>query len=382
MTAVTAAKIDIYLFRAAIKEPIRTSFGIIPARTVVLLRVEDKDGAHGWGEVWANFPPCGAENKVRLLESLILPMALGRTWDQPAAAWLDLTTRARRHALQSAEPGNFAACIAGIDVALWDLAARKAGVPLWQALGGKAAPAPLRAYASNLNPKGAPEYVAQCRERGYTAFKMKVAFDLASDLDNVRRISSSLKPGERFMIDANQGWDLADAKRAIMAYNDFPLDWIEEAICADDPPEQWAELAMLARVPLAGGENVLGLRDFDQIISAGHLGVIQPDICKWGGLTGCRAVAERALKAGRKYCPHWLNSGIGLNAAAHLLGAVGGPGMLEHDALENPLQAVLAEPFPALKDGCYAVPTGPGLGVEPNLAAAKQWLDLHREVRA
>ncbi|MGE0767773.1 MAG: enolase C-terminal domain-like protein, partial [Hyphomicrobiaceae bacterium] len=237
--------------------------------------------------------------------------------------------------------------------------------------------APLMAYASNLNPKGAPEYVAMCRERGYRAFKLKVAFDLASDLANVREIVSGLEDGERFMIDANQGWDLATARPAVEAFSQFPLDWIEEAIPADDPPEHWAELAMLSRVPLAGGENLMGFPAFDAAINAGHLGVIQPDICKWGGISGCAAVARRAEAAGRRYCPHWLNSGLGLHAAAHVLAAVGGDGLLEHDAMENPLQSVLAQPFPPLVDGRFALTDAPGLGVDPDLRQASRFL-VHR----
>src|SRR6185295_6532136 len=116
------------------------------------------------------------------------------------------------------------------------------------------------------------------------------------------------------------------------AFSRYPLQWIEEAICADDPPGHWKTLAMLSRVPLAGGENLLGFAAFDDAIERGHLGVIQPDLCKWGGLSGCLPVARRAVAAGRRYCPHWLNSGVGLLAAAHLLAAVGGDGLLEHDA--------------------------------------------------
>lgn len=375
-------RIDVFCYRAPIKEPIVTSFGSIPARVALLIRAEDKDGAHGWGEVWANFPPCGAENKARLLESIVVPMAIGRTYSSPRSAWIELTQRMRRNAIQSAEPGPFAACIAGLDVALWDLVARRAGVPLWRALGRAHAPSPLPAYASNLNPNGAPDYVAACRERGYRAFKLKVAFDLASDLENVRRICGDLRAGERFMIDANQGWDLATARPAVEAFSHYPLEWIEEAICVDDRAEHWAELAMLSRVPLAGGENVLGLAAFDTIINAGHLGVIQPDLCKWGGLSGCLPVAQRAVKAGRRYCPHWLNSGVGLLAAAHLLAVAGGDGLLEHDAMENPLQAVLAQPFPALSDGCFTIPEGAGLGVEPDLSGAKPFLVSHYEFSA
>ena len=373
---------EIYHFKAPITEPIITSFGSIPARNALLVRIEDKDGAFGWGEVWANFPPAGAESKVRLLETILIPATLGRSWTTPTAALIDLTQRMRRNAIQSGEPGPFASCIAGIEVALSDLAARKAGLPLWKALGRKNAPEPLLASASNLNPKGAAEYVAMCRERGYRAFKLKVAFDLKSDLANVREITAGLKSGERLMIDANQGWDLVTARPAVEAFSQFPLDWIEEAIPADDPPEHWAELAMLSRVPLAGGENIIGFAAFDAAINEGHLGVIQPDICKWGGISGCFAVARRAVAKGLKYCPHWLNSGLGLHAAAHVLAAVGGGGLLEHDAMENPLQSVLAQPFPPLVDGRFALTDGAGLGVTPDLRAANAFLVHHSEHRA
>jgi L-alanine-DL-glutamate epimerase-like enolase superfamily enzyme len=108
--------------------------------------------------------------------------------------------------------------------------------------------------------------------------------------------------------------------------------------------------------------------------------VIQPDICKWGGISSCVAVARRAIAAGRRYCPHWLNSGIGLHAAAHVLAAVGGDGLLEHDAMENPLQAVLAEPFPPLVNGRFALTDAPGLGVAPNLLEARSFL-VHQSER-
>jgi D-galactarolactone cycloisomerase len=375
--SVAPARIELFHYKAAIGQPIVTSFGSIPARNALLIRVEDRDGAFGWGEVWANFPPSGAESKLRLLETVILPMLSGRTWSSPAAAWIDLTQRMGRNAIQSGEPGPFASCIAGIEVALSDLAARKAGLPLWKALGRSTKPEPVMAYASNLNPDGAPEYVAMCRERGYRAFKLKVAFDMKSDLANVREITSALKPGERFMIDANQGWELSTARPAVEAFSAFPLDWIEEPIPANDPPEHWAELAILSRIPLAGGENLIGFQEFDAAINSGYLGVIQPDICKWGGITGCAAVARRAVAAGRRYCPHWLNSGLGLHAAAHVLAAVGGDGLLEHDAMENPLQAVLAQPFPPLIDGRFALTCAPGLGVTPDLPGARSFL-VHR----
>src|SRR5580692_2450513 len=78
-------RIELFHYQAAIRQPIVTSFGSIPARNALLIRIEDADGAFGWGEVWANFPPSGAESKLRLLETVILPMAHGRIWTSPAA---------------------------------------------------------------------------------------------------------------------------------------------------------------------------------------------------------------------------------------------------------------------------------------------------------
>jgi D-galactarolactone cycloisomerase len=131
---------------------------------------------------------------------------------------------------------------------------------------------------------------------------------------------------------------------------------------------------MLSTAAIAGGENVSGFAGFASLINQGSHRVVQPDLLKWGGITGCLAVGRQAVAKGLTYCPHWLGSGIGLLASAHLLAAVGGPGVLEHDVMENPLREVLAAPFPRVKDGLFPLPSTPGLGVEPDLDAASKWL--------
>ena len=376
------AKIDTYLFRAEVAEPVKTSFGSIPRRSALLVRVEDADGAHGWGEVWCNFPPYGADNKMRLYETVIAPAALAGTYENPADAWHTLTARTERWAIQGGEPGPFAACIAGLDLALWDLTARRAGVPLRRLLAGDAAADSVPAYASGLNPDTARATVARCRDAGFRAFKVKVAFGTETDIATVSGLAGDLRPGERLMVDANQGWDLPEARRAVPRLGAYGLGWIEEPIPANRPAAEWAELAMLSPVPLAGGENVMGYDGFASLIGDGHHGVVQPDMLKWGGLTGAHAVGRRAVAAGRSYCPHWLGTGLGLLAAAQVLAAVGGPGMLEHDVMENPLREILAQPFPRVAAGTFTLPDTPGLGIEPDLDSAAQWLVTHREHRA
>lgn len=376
------ARIETFLYRAEVTEPVKTSFGSIPRRSALLLRVEDTEGAHGWGEVWCNFPPYSADNKLRLFDTVIAPAALAGCYADAVDAWHQLTARTARWAIQGGEPGPFAACIAGLDLALWDLAARRAGKPLRALLAGDGVRDTVPAYASGLNPDTAAAAVARCREAGFRAFKVKVAFGPEIDDAVVAGLARDLRDGERLMVDANQGWDLPEARRAVPRLGAHGLGWIEEPIPADRRAAEWAELAMLSPVPLAGGENVMGYEGFAALIGNGHHGVVQPDMLKWGGVTGAHAVGRRAVAAGRSYCPHWLGSGLGLLAAAQVLAAVGGPGLLEHDVMENPLREALAQPFPRVAAGSLPLPSGPGLGVEPDLAAAEPWLVARLEHRA
>jgi L-alanine-DL-glutamate epimerase-like enolase superfamily enzyme len=376
------ARIEIFLYRAEIREAVKLSFGSIARRSALVLRVEDADGAHGWGEVWCNFPPYSADNKMRLMENVIAPAALRGTFDGAADAWQRLVAATRRWAIQTGEHGPIAACLAGLDLALWDLTARKAGVPLRHLIGAPVDRRQVRAYASGLNPDTALETMERAREAGFTAFKVKVGFGLDQDIRVIERMSTALRAGERLMVDANQAWEMDAARRAVPRMNAYELGWIEEPILADSLPGEWAELAMLSSAPLAGGENIAGFADFQALIAARSHQVVQPDLLKWGGVTGCLGVARAAVASGLTYCPHWLGAGLGLMAAAQLLAAVGGPGLLEHDVMENPLREVLAQPFPRVRDGVLPLPAGPGLGAEPDLGAASAFLLGRQELTA
>ena len=365
------AKVESSVYRTPIETPVRTSFGVMRDRPAVLVRVEDVDGAVGWGEAWCNFPSNGAEYRARLINAVLAPILVGHTWDHPAHAFRHLTDRLKILALQAGEPGPVAQAIAGIDIALWDLAGRRAGLPLWRLLGGDHGDA-VAVYASGLNPD--PEQaVALASVRyaeGYRAFKLKVGFGRERDLGNLRTLREALGPDTILMVDANQAWDREQAIAMSQVMDRFALEWLEEPIPADSPLESWTQLAAQSPVPLAGGEN---LRDeaFDRMIASGVLQVIQPDIAKWGGFSGCFPLARKIIAAGRRYCPHCLGGGISLIASAHLLAAAGGDGFLEVDANPNPLRAGLAVPFPHPQNGYMKVPDTPGLGVDPDVEALR-----------
>ena len=86
-TDLTLARIDVHVLRCPIATPVRTSFGVMHDRPAVLVRIEDTDGAHGWGEVWCNFPSCGAEHRARLVETVIAPLALDVHFESPRACF-------------------------------------------------------------------------------------------------------------------------------------------------------------------------------------------------------------------------------------------------------------------------------------------------------
>jgi D-galactarolactone cycloisomerase len=367
-------RIEISCFRHPLKQPLRTVFGLVESRPALTLRIEDSDGAEGYGEIWCNFPQPGAEYRARLAAS-VLPRALkGVSSADPFATWTTLRERLHRLALQAGEPGPADQIASGVDIALHDLAARKAGVPLAVRLGGKRRSLPV--YASGIDSREAPCMMAAARAQGYRAFKLRVGFGRVSDKRSVAAAYRALQPGETLMADANQAWDVDEACYMAEAFAAYQLVWLEEPIAADRPGSEWLRVAAASMAPLAGGENLRSAMDFDEAIAGSFLGVIQPDICKWGGLSACLDVARKAQAARKRYCPHYLGGGIGLAASAHLLSAVGGDGLLEVDVNDNALREAFAGPVLPLRNGMVELPDAPGLGYRPDIQGAKEMRTL------
>jgi L-alanine-DL-glutamate epimerase-like enolase superfamily enzyme len=359
------ARVEAMVFRAPISTPVETSFGAMTNRPAVVVRVEDTDGAVGWGEVWCNFPNVGAEHRARMLESYVAPLLLSRSWPGPAAAFAELTARLHVLGLQCGEPGTIAQIVAGTDVALWDVAGKLLGQPLWKLFGGGPT---IRPYASGINPTRPEKTAAAKREEGYRAFKLKIGFGGERDLANLKALREMLGPDMPLMADANQGWDAQTTLSMLPRLEEFNLDWLEEPVPADTPWPVWQKLAGKARMPLAAGENLRGEAMFGEALQSKAIGVFQPDLGKWGGFSGCVPLGRRVNKEGRLFCPHWLGGGIGLAASMHLKAAVGGPGYLEVDSNENPLREALGGPLPDIVDGTVTLSDRPGLGIEPDIA--------------
>jgi len=339
-------------------------------RPAVFVRVEDDDGECGWGEVWCNFPAVGAEHRTRIINEMLAPMLVGRAITHPSDVFEDLSARTSVLALQSGEPGPFAQAIAGIDIAVWDLFGKRAGQPLWRMLGGSSGR--MRVYASGINPSGTMAMAEAAIRRGHRAFKLKIGFDPARDLDNLRDLRKLAGDG-LLAADVNQGWSIEQALKFAPPLEAFKLAWLEEPLRADRPWGEWRSLQKCYAPPLAGGENIAGRENFSAALAAGVLTVVQPDAAKWGGITGCIEVARDVVALKRTYCPHFLGAGIGLLASAHLLAGSGGGGWLEVDSNDNPLRQDFCGAVADVSDGEIVLPETPGLGIEPDFAGIEKY---------
>jgi D-galactarolactone cycloisomerase len=336
---------------------------ITAIRTVValLVAVQDDDGVEGWGEVWCNFPRFGFRHRARLLREVFAPALVNRTFPSPAAAWAHMTAMSNVLRLQSGESGPVAAVIAGIDIALHDIVARRAMQPLWRMLGGTSGR--VRVYASLGRSDDCRPAVERALARGFRAFKLRSSGTIADHVAVVRPIRALVGPSCELMLDLNSSWEASAALATIGELAPDALAWLEEPLPVDAPADTWRRLAEAAPMPLAGGENMVTPQMFDAALANRALAVLQPDVTKWGGLSGGLPLARRIVADGRRYCPHMFTGAPGVLASAALLAAsTSADGTLEYGVNHNPVRDCLLDHAP--EDGVLDLGERPGIGIE------------------
>ena len=363
-------RIEAWALRAPIATPVVTSFGTMRDRPAVFVRVTGAEGAQGWGEVWCNFPGVGAEHRARLLIDTVAPLVLSQDWPDVATLWQTLNAKLRVLAIQTGEPGPLAQCVAAIDLAAWDLVARRAGQPLWRMLGGTSGTA--RVYASGLHPDEALALAVQQRERGHRAFKMKVGFAPEKDESRLRELRARPRRRGHAYARRQPGLGRHAGTRAhcrAAGRHPHPADLDGRAHQRRPHADDWAALARGSALPLAAGENVRGVADFEALLATRALAFVQPDVGKWDGLTACREVALRAPQHGATFCPRWLGGPLGLVASMHLRAALGDAGYVEWDANPNPVHAPWPSNCRSVRKGRIALGEAPALGLAIDIAA-------------
>jgi D-galactarolactone cycloisomerase len=320
----------------------------------LFLRVITDQGLEGWGEGFGH-ATCPATRTV--IESQLAPAALG----QDARDIRRLMKRLAQHLHLFGRNGPHVYALSALDIALWDIAGKAAGLPLSRLLGGAPA-ASLAAYASLLR-YGEPALVARACERalaqGYRDVKLHEI-----DVPQVAAARAALGPDAAIMLDTNCPWSVDQAIGMARRLQPFQLAWLEEPVW---PPEDHPGLARVRResgIAIAAGENAAGLHDFRSLFDAGALDIAQPSVTKIGGVTEVLRIAALAEAHGVRLVPHCAYFGAGWLASLHLASVVAPDAPFEHLFVE-----MEANPYHDLvqaKGGRVHVPDGPGLGRDPD----------------
>jgi D-galactarolactone cycloisomerase len=329
---------------------------------VLLVRLDTDDGLTGWGEAFGHAVIPATRSA---LETLVAPLLLGRDAADIESLMQDLSQRL--HIFGRNGPVVYA--LSGVDIALWDLAGKRAGLPLYRLLGG-AARADVSVYASLLR-YGEPDAVArnarEAARRGYRYIKLHEITEPA-----VRAAREALGPEPKIMVDTNCPWNVSIAKEMARAFAPLALTWLEEPVW---PPEDHEGLAAVRRegVPIAAGENAAGLHDFRHLFEAGALDIAQPSVTKVGGITEERKIIALAREFGVRPVPHCAYFGPGFLASLHLIATLPEDTPLERLFLD--LEAALFPGFTDPVSGRIPVPERPGLGSDPDPAVLARYGD-------
>jgi L-alanine-DL-glutamate epimerase-like enolase superfamily enzyme len=262
--------------------------------------------------------------------------------------------------------------IAAFDVALWDLKARRAGLPLAKLLGAYRDAVPCYNTSGGFlsTPIGTVKENAELAlARGVGGIKLKVGQpDVAADLSRVRELRSFLGDAVPLMVDANQQWDRATALRVSRRLEEYDLVWIEEPLDAYDVAGH-AQLAAALDTPIASGEMLTSVLEHERMIDGGAVDFLQPDAPRIGGITQFLRVLTLADQRGLSMAPHFA-----MEIHVHLSAAYPGQTWVEHFEWLEPLFEERIE----IRDGRMQVPDRPGLGLTLS-DQAERWLVTRAE---
>lgn len=320
----------------------------------VLVRVEDELGNVGWGEAFGYFVSASVR---AMINRLIAPLVLDRLiTDIPA--W-NLQTQLQCHIFGRYGITLFA--LSGVDMALWDLKARREGVPLNRLLGQQSRE-DIPTYASLVRYSDSTLGPAACERALLQGFKhIKLHENSVDEIAACRRAIGNDIP---LATDVNCSWTIDDTREWIPALADLGLAWLEEPIF---PPEDFVALASLRGkgVSISAGENWCTSVQFENALSQGAVDSIQPSVTKVGGISECLRIAKLATKYEALVLPHSPYFGPGLLATLHLAAVQPEVPLVEYHFVET--DGWLYDIESLFHGEMINVPAGSGLGLELNM---------------
>lgn len=341
-------------------KPTVTSWGAYTAVSMVLVEVRTDAGIVGVGETLARFSP---KAYAELIETSLKPRLVGQDPRNIGALWQSM-----RRALSGRAGGMLIETIAGVDIALWDILGKAAGLPIAKLLGGVGrAEIPVYAAAVNwVDDEDADRELDNYIERGFSEIKVKMARPVKEACRRIERLRKRAGDAIGLCVDANWAYQLDEAVEVGRALSANGYFWFEEPL-APENEQGYEELRRRCDVPLAAGESNFTVDQAMRLIMNRTLSVAQPDVARAGGISETRRIAALAQNHDVAYAPHIGMSGIICETASvHLSAAMPSFRIMECECDLSPFKTQLADLAPGCvraRNGMVDVPTGPGLGL-------------------
>jgi galactonate dehydratase len=326
----------------------------------VIVKVTAEDGTVGWGETYGIVAPHAV---TTIVDDVLAPIAVGRDARDVAVIQEDLYDLMR---VRGFHGGYYVDAIAGVDIALWDLCAKLADLPLVKLLGGQRAER-LPAYVSGLPRATLAERVALARDwvaKGFDAVKYAAAVSHEGIVAEMRALREALGPDVKLMVDLHWKFSAAEAIQLIDALAPY-RPYFVEAPCAPEDVDGLAEVAAKSRVPIAAGEEWRTVYEVMPRLSRRAVSVLQPEMGHTG-VTQFLAIGRLAAAFEARVMPH-ASIGVGIFQAASLHAAATLPNVPYHEYQHSIFDKNLAYVTTTMRceAGFYHLPSGPGLGIEP-----------------
>ena len=350
-------------------------------RTAHLVEVTTDEGITGWGECFG--PGNVAIANKGIVECVIRPMVLGEDPLDRDVIWHKVYNLLRDHGRE----GMAMQSLSGVDIALWDIAGKVAGMPLHKLIGG-AHRTRVKAYGYGmmLKRQNLADHIARFRDEaaairdmGFAATKMKVGLGPKEDIELCRAVREAIGDDFRFMVDANHCYTTSEAFHVGRALEELDAYWFEEPVAPEDL-DGFRELRAGLKVNISGGETEFNRWGWRRILENRGLDIAQPEVCAIGGVSEYLRILALAHAHFTPVVNHVWGSAIAVATNLQLLAAMPSiPGgmfawepLLEFDTTDNRFRdGLLVEPLEIRRQvkasgGYVDVPTGPGLGAEPD----------------